>query len=64
MDAEFCIEGLEDVLTRSGNPEIFNSDQGSQSAAPHFIEILEEHQIWISMGDGWTTCSLSVRSGC
>ena len=29
MDAEFCIEALEEALGRHGRPEIFNTDQGS-----------------------------------
>ena len=28
MDAEFCIEALEEALARFGKPEIFNTDQG------------------------------------
>src|SRR6478752_1687035 len=30
MDADFCIEALEEALERFGKPEIFNTDQGSQ----------------------------------
>lgn len=30
MDAEFCIEALEEAPARRGRPEIFNADQGSQ----------------------------------
>src|SRR3954470_22202414 len=30
MDAEFCIEALDEALARFGRPEIFNTDQGSQ----------------------------------
>ena len=29
LDAEFCIEALEDALARFGKPDIFNSDQGA-----------------------------------
>jgi len=32
MEADFCIEALEEALARHGKPEIFNSDQGSH---PH-----------------------------
>ena len=28
MDADFCIEALEEALDRFGRPEIFNTDQG------------------------------------
>ena len=30
MEADFCIEALEEALARHGKPDIFNSDQGSQ----------------------------------
>ncbi len=30
LGAEFCVEALEDALSRYGRPEIFNTDQGSQ----------------------------------
>ncbi|BCH19796.1 hypothetical protein MesoLjLa_66470 (plasmid) [Mesorhizobium sp. L-2-11] len=29
MDAASCIEALEEALAKYGNPEIFNSDQGT-----------------------------------
>ena len=30
LEADFCIEAVEEALTRHGAPEIFNTDQGSQ----------------------------------
>ena len=30
MDASFCVEALEEAFSKYGQPEIFNSDQGSQ----------------------------------
>lgn len=30
MEADFCVEALEEVLARYGKLEIFNTDQGSQ----------------------------------
>jgi putative transposase len=30
MDVAFCVEALQEALTRFGRPEIFNTDQGSQ----------------------------------
>ncbi len=38
-DVEFCIEALEEVLRRFGRPEIFNTDQGSQSTPPRFTGV-------------------------
>jgi putative transposase len=31
MEADFCVAALEEAIARYGRPEIFNSDQGSQS---------------------------------
>lgn len=49
MDAEFCIEALEDALDRFGAPEIFNTDQGSQFTGVAFTGTLEAHGVAISM---------------
>jgi putative transposase len=32
MEADFCVEALEEALARFGNPEIFNTDQGMSRA--------------------------------
>jgi putative transposase len=48
MEANFCIEALEDAL-KQGKPEIFNSDQGSQFTAEAFTGLLKQNQIQISM---------------
>ena len=40
MDAEFCVETLEDALTVA-KPEIFNSDQGSQFTSHAFTGVPE-----------------------
>jgi putative transposase len=49
LDASFCVEALQEALTKYGTPEIFNTDQGSQFTSDTFIEILETHGINISM---------------
>ena len=36
MEADFCIEALEEAMARYGKPEIFNTDQGSQFTSPPF----------------------------
>ena len=36
MDADFCIEALEEAMAHHGRPEIFNTDQGSQFTSPRF----------------------------
>ena len=30
LDAGFCVEALDEALTRHGQPEVFNTDKGSQ----------------------------------
>jgi putative transposase len=49
MDASFCISALEEALTRFGQPEIFNTDQGSQFTSLAFTGALERAGIRISM---------------
>jgi putative transposase len=49
IDTEFCILTLLDALDKGTQPEIFNTDQGSQFTSPRFTKILEDRQIRISM---------------
>jgi putative transposase len=49
MDASFCIEALEEALSRNEKPEIFNTDQGSQFTSEAFTGRLKENGIRISM---------------
>jgi putative transposase len=49
MEAEFCVEVLEEALTKHGRPEIFNSDQGSQFSGMAFTGVLIKNEIAISM---------------
>jgi putative transposase len=49
MEAAFCVETLEDALTRHGKPEIFNTDQGSQFTGAAFTGVLIKNGIAISM---------------
>ncbi len=49
MEAAFCIEALEEALARYGNPEIFNTDQGSQFTSHDFTSVLLKNDIAISM---------------
>ena len=30
MDSDFCVDALEEVISRYGTPDIFNTDQGAQ----------------------------------
>ena len=49
MEAAFCVEALEEALTRHGRPEIFNTDQGSQFTSAAFTGVLIDAGIAISM---------------
>jgi hypothetical protein len=53
--ADFCVEALEEALSRYGRPEIFNTDQGSQFTSDDFVGTLKRHGIMISM-DGKGRC--------
>ena len=48
MEADFCIEALEEALKR-GRPDIFNTEQGSQCTSEAFTNILKQHGVLISM---------------
>jgi putative transposase len=49
MEASFCIEALEEALSRNEKPEIFNTDQGSQFTSEAFTGRLKQEGIKISM---------------
>lgn len=49
MDADFCVEALEEAISRYGAPEIFNTDQGAQFTSEAFTGALKAADISISM---------------
>ena len=49
MDKQFCIDALTEAIELYGNPEIFNTDQGSQFTSQEFTTKLIENNIKISM---------------
>jgi putative transposase len=49
MDVGFCVEALQEALAKYGQPEIFNSDQGSQFTSEAFTETLLALGVQISM---------------
>ena len=55
LDADFCVEALEEALARYSRPEIFNTDQGSQFTSDDFTGTLKRHGVTISM-DGKGRC--------
>jgi putative transposase len=55
MDTRFCLEALNEALSRHGKPEIFNTDQGSQFTSLAFTQVLKDAGVAISM-DGRGRC--------
>ena len=55
LGAEFCVEALEEALSRYHRPQIFNTDQGSQFTSDDFTGTLKRHGVKISM-DGKGRC--------
>ena len=49
LSVDFCIEAVDEALRLHGNPEIFNTDQGSQFTSDAFTELLIGNGIAISM---------------
>ena len=49
LEADFCIEAVEEALARYGKPDIFNTDQGSQFTSIAFTQVLKDAEIAISM---------------
>ena len=47
IEADFCIEALEEALARYGRPDIFNTDQGSQFTSTAFIAVLTKNNVVI-----------------
>lgn len=49
MTTDFCLEALQEALSKYGCPEIFNTDQGAQFTSADFTDTLKAHGIRISM---------------
>jgi len=49
MDADFCVEALEEAISRYGPPDIFNTDQGAQFTSEVFTGVLKTAGILINM---------------
>ncbi|QPD03646.1 MAG: transposase [Candidatus Nitrospira kreftii] len=51
----FCVEAVQEAVTRYGPPEIFNTDQDCQFTSQEFTGLLHTHGIQISMDGtgGW-----------
>ncbi len=49
IDSSFCVEALQEALSRYGTPQIFNTDQGSQFTSEEFTGALSGAGVRISM---------------
>ena len=64
LEAEFCVEALQDAMRRYGEPDIFNTDQGAQFTAADFLDELKRAgcgSAWMAEAGSWTTSS---SNGC
>ena len=48
LEADFCVYALTEALEQ-GNPEVFNTDQGSQFSSREFTQVLQDRGIEISI---------------
>lgn len=49
MTAQWCCQVVADAITTHGKPQIINSDQGSQFTSQEYTQLLQQHEIAISM---------------
>ncbi len=49
MDVSFCLDAVDEALSKHGRPDIFNTDQGSQFTSVAFTDRLKQEGIAISM---------------
>jgi putative transposase len=49
MDTTLCLDALQEAFARHGQPEIFNTDQGSQFTSLAFTDALNKRGLAISM---------------
>ena len=61
LEADFCVDAFREALGQ-GQPEVFNTDQGSQFTSLEFTQVLQEHGVKISMdGKGRYTDNIFVE---
>ena len=59
LEPDFCVDAIQEALSRYGRPEIFNTDQGAQFTSNDFVNVLRDNQIAISM-DGRGRCQDNI----
>ena len=61
LEADFCVDALKEALGQ-GQPEVFNTDQGSQFTSLEFTQVLRDHGVKISIdGKGRYTDNIFVE---
>lgn len=55
LEADFCVSALEEALWRYPQPEIVNTDQGSQFTSEQFVSVLRDRGVAVSH-DGRGRC--------
>ena len=61
LEADFCVDALKEALGQ-GQPEVFNTDQGSQFTSLEFTQVLQDHGVKISIdGKGRYTDNIFVE---
>ena len=62
MEADWIIQLVKAAIKEHGKPKILNSDQGSQFTSDGYIELLQDHNIQISMdGKGRATDNIFIE---
>ena len=49
LTTDFCLDAVQEAITRYGTPDIFNTDPGCQFTSQAFTSLLKDHGIQISM---------------
>ena len=63
LEAGFCPDALPEVLDQ-GRPEVFNTNQGSQFTSREFTQVLQDHEVRISMDGKGRYRTTASWSGC
>ncbi len=66
LTTDFCIEAVQEAISRYGRPDIFNTDQGCQFTSLEFTGLLKDNGIQVSMDGkaaGGTMCSWNDYGG-
>src|ERR1700722_7614180 len=63
MEADFCVEAVQEAMAKHGRPEIFNTDQGVQFSRAVFLDEFETAGVRISMKGKGPVCDSIANDG-